>query len=80
MTTMHHHSAEIIHSAKQLVGSKWCLLVVRKKVIPINSYSSEIIIGKRCTAGGGGEKNLCQGRPHSKHKTGSKGGSLDNWQ
>ena len=78
MTTMHQHSAEIIHSVKQIVGFKWCLVVVRKKVIPINSYSSEIILGKRYTTGGGGERNLCQDRPHSEPMTGSKGGSLTN--
>ena len=77
---MHYHSAEIIHSVRQIVGFKWCLLVVRKKVIPINLYSSEIILGKRYTTGGGGERNLCQDRPHSEPMTGSKGGSLTNWQ
>ena len=77
---MCYNNAEIIHNIKQIVGSKWCLLVVRRKVIHINLYSSEIIPEKRYKVGGGGERSLRPGRPHSEPGTGSRGGSLINWQ
>ena len=75
---MYHHSDEIIYCVRQIVGSKWCIFVVRKKVIPINLYSSGIILEKRYITEGGGDKNLRQGRPQSEPKTGSEGGNLTN--
>ena len=75
---MNHHCDKIIYCVRQIVGSKWCIFVVRKKVIPKNLYSSGIILEKGIYPGGGGDKSLRQGRPQSKPKTGSGGESLIN--
>ena len=75
---MNHHCDEIIYCVIQIVKSKWCIFVVRKKVIPINLYSSGIILEKRYITRGGGDKNLRQGGPQSKPKTGSEGEGLTN--
>ena len=75
---MNHHCDKIIDCAKQIIKSKWCLFVVKKKVISINVFSSVLLPRKRYITKGGGVKNLYQGGPQSKFKTGSEGENLTN--
>ena len=70
---MNHHCDKIIYCVEQIVKSKWCLFVVKEEVIPINLFYSVIIPRKRYITEGGGVKNLWQGGPQSKSKTGSEG-------
>ena len=74
---MGHHCNKIIYCAEQIVELKWCLSVVKYKVIPINLIYSDIIPRKRYITEGSGVKNLWQGepqtRPQSRSETGSEG-------
>ena len=65
---MNQHCDKIIDCAKQIIKSKWCLFVVKKKVISINIFSSVILPRKRYITKGGGLKIYTKADPRVSSK------------